>query len=52
MILGSRERPERDAGITAIAEPIFWTMCDLEHLTTIQASTECYGECFFLLLYF
>jgi hypothetical protein len=49
MFLSSRERPMRKAdNLDAISEPIVWTMWDPQHLTTLQASTACYGDSFTL----
>jgi hypothetical protein len=47
MFLGSRERPVRRAdNLTAICELILWTMWNPRHLTTLYASTVCYGDSF------
>jgi hypothetical protein len=47
MFLGSRARPALTAiSFTAICEPTVYTMLDPQHLTTIQASTACYGDSF------
>jgi hypothetical protein len=47
MFLGIKQRPGHKAdNFTAICEPIFYTMWDPEHLTTLQASTACYGDSF------
>jgi hypothetical protein len=49
MFLGSRARPVRRAdNLTAICEPIVYTMWDPQHLTTLQASTACYEDSFTL----
>jgi hypothetical protein len=51
MFLGSRARPVRRAdNVTAICEPIVYTLWDPQHLTTVQASTACYGDSSNLLL--
>jgi hypothetical protein len=43
----SRPQPMRRAGnLTAISEPIVKTMWDPQHLTTLYASTACYGDTF------
>jgi hypothetical protein len=39
--------PEAD-NLTAIYERIFWTMWNPQHLTTVYASTACYGDSFTL----
>jgi hypothetical protein len=45
MFLGSRVRPvHRADNLTAIREPIVYTMWDPQQLTVIQVSTACYGE--------
>jgi hypothetical protein len=45
MFLGSRAQPVPEAhNFTAIYEPIF--MRSFQHLTTLQASTACYGYSF------
>jgi hypothetical protein len=36
----------RADNLAAICEPIFYTMWDPSHLTTILASTACYGDRF------
>jgi hypothetical protein len=47
MFLKSGVRPVREAdNLTAICEPIVWTMWDIQHLTTLQTSTDGYGESF------
>jgi hypothetical protein len=51
MFLGSIARPERKANnLTVICEPIVYTMWDPQHLTTLYASTACYGDSFTFLL--
>jgi hypothetical protein len=53
MFLGSRARSVRRAdNPTAACEPIVQTMRDPRHLTTLLASTACYGHSFALLLFF
>jgi hypothetical protein len=45
--LGSKVRPVRGAdNLTAIYEPVVWTMWDPQHLTTLQALTVCYEDSF------
>jgi hypothetical protein len=47
VFLWSRARPVPKAeSLTAICEPIVYTMWDLQHLTTVEASTACYGDSF------
>jgi hypothetical protein len=48
MFLGSRGRPVRRTDLTNICETIFRTMWDPQYLTTLQASTACYGDSFTL----
>jgi hypothetical protein len=44
MFLGSRARPARKTDrLTAICEPTVLTMWGHQHLTTLYASTACYG---------
>jgi hypothetical protein len=50
MFLGSRALPVRRAdNLAAICEPTIWTVWDPYHLTTLKASTACYGDSFTLL---
>jgi hypothetical protein len=45
MFLASRVRPERKAGnLTAIWEPIFQSLYDAQHITTLEASTTCHAD--------
>jgi hypothetical protein len=45
MFLWSKAQPvNRADNFTAICEQIVWTMQDPQHLTTLQASTACYGD--------
>jgi hypothetical protein len=47
MFLGSKALPVSKAdNLTGICEPIVYTMWDSQHLTTLQASTTCYGDSF------
>jgi hypothetical protein len=49
MFLGSRARPVCKAdNICAIYEPNVYKLWDPKHLTTLQASTACYGDSFTL----
>jgi hypothetical protein len=49
MLLGNRARPVRKADdLSAICEPIVYTMWDPRHLRTLQASAACYGDSFTL----
>jgi hypothetical protein len=49
MFLGSKVRPVRRAdNLTAICAPSVKTMWDPQHLTTLKASTVCYGDSFTL----
>jgi hypothetical protein len=51
MFQESKARPVRRAdNLTAIYEPIVYTMWDPQHLTTLEASTACYGDSLTLLL--
>jgi hypothetical protein len=48
IFLGSRTRPVRRAdNVTAICEPIVYTVLDPRHLTSLQASSACYGDSFY-----
>jgi hypothetical protein len=45
MFLGSKVRPVRGAdNLTAVYEPIVYTMWHPQHLTSLYASTACYGD--------
>jgi hypothetical protein len=47
MFLGSKVRLAREAdNLTAICEPIVWTMWDPQHLTILQACTASYKDSF------
>jgi hypothetical protein len=47
MFLGSRARPARKAdNLTAICEPIVYTMWDPRRLTPLYTSTACYRDSF------
>jgi hypothetical protein len=47
MFLGRRARPVlRADNLTAICEPIVYTMWDPQHLTALWASKACYGDSF------
>jgi hypothetical protein len=47
--MGSKMRGVRRAdNLTVICESIVWTMWDPLHLTTLWASTACYGDSFTL----
>jgi hypothetical protein len=47
MFLGSKVKPVRKAdNLTAIFEPIVYTMWDILHLTTLLVCTACYGDGF------
>jgi hypothetical protein len=49
---GGRARPACKAdNLTAICEPIIYTMWDPQHLTALQASKMCYGDSFSFCLY-
>jgi hypothetical protein len=53
MFLGSKARLVRRAdNLTAICEPIVYTMWDPQHLTTLSASKACYGDSFTFFFYF
>jgi hypothetical protein len=45
-LLRAKARPAFKPDITAICEPIAWIMCDPQRLTTLWASTACYGDSF------
>jgi hypothetical protein len=48
-LLGGKGRSARKAGnFTAICEPIVWKMWEPRRLTTVWASTACYGDSFTL----
>jgi hypothetical protein len=45
--MGSITRPEREADyLTAICDPIVYTMWDPQHLPTLEVSTACYRDSF------
>jgi hypothetical protein len=49
MFLGNRARQMRRAiNLTAICVPFVWAVCDLQHLTNLQAYTACYVDNFTL----
>jgi hypothetical protein len=48
MFLGSIARPVRKAdNLTAISEPIVWTLLGPQHLRILLAPTACYGDSIF-----
>jgi hypothetical protein len=49
MFSGERAQRTHKADITAICEPIVETRWNPQHLTTLRASTACYGDNFILL---
>jgi hypothetical protein len=52
MFLGSKVRWVRRAdNLTAVCEPIVYTMYDLQHLRTLQAYTACYRDSFSYILH-
>jgi hypothetical protein len=53
MFLGGTARPVFKAdNLTAICQPIFWTVWDPQHLTALQASTACYGNIFTFFIFY
>jgi hypothetical protein len=52
-ILGSKARPARKAeNLAAKCEAVIWTMWENQRITTLQVSTACYGDSFFMSYYF